>query len=85
MHNVFPEMQEEDERGISSIKYPRPISEPPSPSSSRVTTPAASLHGSDDESESVDSEGEVCRMFFNLFLNLKNIFSKSFINFTFCF
>jgi glycogen(starch) synthase len=29
--------------------FPRPISEPPSPSSSRVTTPAPSQHGSDDE------------------------------------
>lgn len=59
LHTVFPEMQEEEERGISSIKYPRPISEPPSPSSSRVTTPAASVHGSDDENDSVDSEQEL--------------------------
>lgn len=59
LHKVFPEYKEEMEAGIGTLKYPRPISEPPSPSSSRITTPAASVHGSDDESESVDSEGEV--------------------------
>lgn len=37
--------------------YPRPYSEPPSPSSSRPTTPGASLHGSDDEG--IDEEREV--------------------------
>lgn len=59
LHRVFPEYKEEMEAGIGTLKYPRPISEPPSPSSSRITTPAASVHGSDDESDSVDSEGEV--------------------------
>lgn len=56
---VFPDYRDEFENGIGSFKYPRPLSEPPSPSSSRVTTPAASVHGSDNESDSVDSEGEV--------------------------
>lgn len=37
--------------------YPRPYSEPPSPSNSRPTTPGASLHGSDDEG--IDEEREV--------------------------
>lgn len=59
LHRVFPDYKEEMEAGIGTLKYPRPISEPPSPSSSRITTPAASVHGSDDESDSVDSEGEV--------------------------
>lgn len=59
LHAVFPELKEEFENGIGSFKYPRPLSEPPSPSSSRVTTPAASVHGSDDESDSVDEEAEV--------------------------
>jgi len=50
---VYPEMEDEEETGGSGrMSYPRPISEPPSPSSSRATTPAPS----DDE---VDSEGEL--------------------------
>ena len=50
---VYPDMADEEETGGSGrMSYPRPISEPPSPSSSRATTPAPS----DDE---VDSEGEV--------------------------
>lgn len=56
---VYPDLKREIDGDISSIKYPRPISEPPSPNSSRLTTPAASLHGSDDEQDSVDEEGEV--------------------------
>lgn len=31
------------------MKYPRPMSEPPSPTSSRASTPAPSEHGSEDE------------------------------------
>lgn len=69
---VFPDFKEEEVNGMGSLKYPRPISEPPSPSSSRVTTPAASVHGSDDESDSVDEEGEVgvAWLRFNFFLIL---------------
>ncbi|KAL1501364.1 hypothetical protein ABEB36_006696 [Hypothenemus hampei] len=59
LHKVFPDYVEEIENSIGTIKYPRPISEPSSPSSSRVTTPAASVHGSDDEGDSVDSEAEL--------------------------
>lgn len=59
LHSVFPDYKEEMEAGIGMLNYPRPYSEPPSPSSSRVTTPVASRHGSDDENDSVDSEGEV--------------------------
>lgn len=60
LHAVFPELEEKDEGGIGIFKYPRPISAPPSPSSSRLTTPAASVHGSDDEEDDeVDEEGEV--------------------------
>ncbi|KAG5885322.1 hypothetical protein JTB14_020694 [Gonioctena quinquepunctata] len=59
LHKVFPDYKEEMEYGIGTLRYPRPISEPPSPSSSKVTTPAASLHGSDDENDSVDEEGEL--------------------------
>ncbi|KAJ8956230.1 hypothetical protein NQ318_014961 [Aromia moschata] len=59
LHKVFPDYKEEMESGIGTLRYPRPLSEPPSPSSSRVTTPAASVHGSDDESDSVDEEAEL--------------------------
>lgn len=56
---VYPELASEyAEGGVGRFNYPRPISEPPSPSSSRHTTPAASVHGSDDEDE-VDEEKEV--------------------------
>lgn len=56
---MYPELVSEyAEGGIGRFNYPRPISEPPSPSSSRHTTPAASVHGSDDEDE-VDEEKEV--------------------------
>lgn len=42
----------------SNFNYPRPMSAPPSPSSSRHTTPAPSVHGSDDE-DSVDEDQEL--------------------------
>ncbi|XP_018318570.1 glycogen [starch] synthase [Agrilus planipennis] len=59
LHTVFPDYKEEMENDIGKFKYPRPLSEPPSPTSSRATTPAASVHGSDDESDSVDEEKEL--------------------------
>lgn len=45
---VFPDVQEDEAapRLPARITYPRPISEPPSPSSSRATTPAPSAPGS---------------------------------------
>jgi len=50
---VYPDMVDDEEAGGSGrMSYPRPISEPPSPSSSRATTPAPS----DDE---VDSDAEL--------------------------
>ena len=62
---VYPDIQEDEVNPKPMSKYysyPRPISEPPSPSSSRVTTPAPSQHGSDDERDddevSHDSEEE---------------------------
>jgi glycogen synthase len=45
-------------RSSSNFNYPRPMSAPPSPSSSRHTTPAPSLHGSDEE-DSVDEDQEL--------------------------
>lgn len=61
---VYPDLKLELAKGASRINYPRPLSEPPSPSSSRATTPAPSEHGS--EEESVDSEGEVSSFLYNL-------------------
>ena len=43
----------------SNFNYPRPVSAPPSPNSSRHTTPAPSVHGSDDEEDSVDEDQEL--------------------------
>lgn len=56
---VFPDYIDECEQAIGQIRYPRPYSEPPSPSSSRGVTPATSVHGSDDESDSIDDEKEL--------------------------
>ncbi|XP_043289129.1 glycogen [starch] synthase [Venturia canescens] len=58
---VYPELAAEMGDGSynRTFNYPRPLSEPPSPSSSRITTPAASVHGSDDEEDEVDEEKEL--------------------------
>lgn len=58
MKAVYPDYV--DEIGLGSMqsdyKYPRPLSAPPSPTSSRVS----SRHGSDDEDDdSVDEELEL--------------------------
>ena len=55
LHAVYPEMAVSEEHG-GRMSYPRPFSEPPSPTTSRSTTPAPSEIGSDDE---VDDEEEV--------------------------
>lgn len=49
-------------RSSSSFNFPRPQSAPPSPSSSRHTTPAPSIHGSDDEEDSVDEDQELAEL-----------------------
>jgi glycogen(starch) synthase len=58
LQKVYSDLDMDDDASVERFNYPRPISEPPSPSSSRHTTPAASRHGSDDEDE-VDDEKEV--------------------------
>lgn len=58
LQKVYPELDLDDDPYVGKFNYPRPISEPPSPSSSRLTTPVASRHGSDDEDE-VDEEKEL--------------------------
>ncbi|KAH0560731.1 hypothetical protein KQX54_007707 [Cotesia glomerata] len=56
---VYPEFTSElDDTSVGRFNYPRPLSKPPSPSSSRITTPAASVYGSDEKDE-VDDEKEV--------------------------
>lgn len=40
------------------MKYPRPVSEPPSPLSSRTSTPAPSAPGSDEEDDDDDESEE---------------------------
>lgn len=57
---VYPDLEmSEESGGAGRLNYPRPLSEPPSPTSSRATTPAPSEQGSDDEEDSVDSEAEL--------------------------
>ncbi|XP_071441109.1 glycogen [starch] synthase [Hetaerina americana] len=58
LHSVYPDMAPADDSGVGRFNYPRPISEPPSPTSSRATTPAPSIHGSEEEDE-VDEEKEL--------------------------
>ena len=58
LQKVYSDLDLDDDASVGRFNYPRPISEPSSPSSSRHTTPAASRHGSDDEDE-VDDEKEV--------------------------
>lgn len=58
---VYPDYVDEGHQylqGRSNFNYPRPLSAPPSPSTSRHTTPGHSPHGSDDE-DSVDDEKEL--------------------------
>lgn len=55
---VYPDYVDETGEGYEKLNYPRPFSAPPSPSSSRHTTPHGSRHGSDDE-DSVDDELEL--------------------------
>ncbi|XP_015906925.2 glycogen [starch] synthase [Parasteatoda tepidariorum] len=60
LHKMHPEGTdpEDDMRGTLQMKYPRPMSEPPSPTSSRASTPAPSEHGSDDEEDHSSEEHE---------------------------
>lgn len=60
LHRTHPEIMAE-EAVAAKMKYPRPVSEPPSPSSSRAHTPNPSEHGSDNEEETVDEQDEIER------------------------
>nr|WIM01506.1 glycogen synthase [Limnephilus lunatus] len=63
LQEVYPDYVDEVESEMGGrFSYPRPLSEPPSPSHSRATTPAASVHGSDDEDDEVDEEKELAEL-----------------------
>merc|ERR1712071_610168 len=73
LHDVFPELdlEEENGAGVGKLSYPRPISEPPSPTSSRATTPLPSDQSDDEEEEEergrdarddIDEVEEVCQL-----------------------
>ena len=49
LHKNHPDLEDDISSHDLQVKYPRPISEPPSPHSSRASTPAASVRGSDSE------------------------------------
>lgn len=63
LQKVYPDYVDEGPHYLlqsrNNFNYPKPLSAPPSPSSSRYTTPAPSLYGSDDEEDSVDEEHEL--------------------------
>ena len=63
LHSVYPELALEEEAGVGRLSYPRPLSEPPSPTSSRATTPVPSDDEDNDvgapEHDEVDEEREV--------------------------
>ncbi|XP_059621008.1 glycogen [starch] synthase [Phlebotomus argentipes] len=63
LQTVYPDYVDEGPEYLehrANFSYPRPLSAPPSPSSSRRSTPAPSTHGSGDEDEdSVDDELEL--------------------------
>ncbi|XP_076304313.1 glycogen [starch] synthase [Tachypleus tridentatus] len=57
LHITHPEiLDEEPVNGKLQLRYPRPVSEPPSPLSSRASTPAPSEHGSDEDSSEENDE-----------------------------
>lgn len=67
LHKTHPELAD-DISTAGRFKYPRPVSEPPSPTSSRASTPAPSEKGSDDDDDDEDghdTEEEQEELFFN--------------------
>jgi len=69
---VFPDIDEEEAppAGVGRLNYPRPISEPPSPSSTRAHSPVSSAGDQDDE-DSHDSDEELEALQVALHNNLK--------------
>lgn len=58
---VYPDVSEEEAPppGVGRLNYPRPISEPPSPTSTRAHSPTSSLGDQDDDEDSHDSDDEL--------------------------
>jgi len=56
LHKTHPDFEDDLVSHDFQVKYPRPISEPPSPHSSRASTPAASVRGSDTEESDEDQD-----------------------------
>lgn len=59
MARAYPDLAAKEEEILQSKKFmfPKPASEPPSPSMSRSSTPAPSEQG-DDEEDDIDEDGE---------------------------
>ena len=57
---TFPDIQADEEQPVRRFHFPKPISEPPSPTSTRANSPVSSPPASDDEDagDSHDSEAE---------------------------
>lgn len=77
LNMVFPEIDAEEAAPSGRFSYPRPISEPPSPSSTRGPSPAQSDTEEENEEDDVDSEEEreALQEAVNK-LDLKNIIQK---------
>lgn len=60
LHKINPELaeQELDILARLQMRYPKPVSEPPSPASSRTSTPAPSTPASDEDDSDSDCETE---------------------------
>lgn len=56
IHKTHPEFADHASSCKLQLKYPRPMSEPPSPSQSRTSTPAPSEPGSEDHSSDEERE-----------------------------
>ena len=56
---TFPDIQADEEQPVARrFNFPKPISEPPSPTSTRANSPISSPHESDADDDSHDSEEE---------------------------
>lgn len=50
LQSTFPDIQEDEEQPAPKrFSFPKPISEPPSPTSTRATSPVSSQHDSDED------------------------------------
>lgn len=52
----FPDVQEDEEQPIRRFNFPKPISEPPSPTSTRPSSPTASSQQASDNEQDNDDD-----------------------------